>query len=263
MTIYGYTPMLIYAAVVAFVFGTCMGSFLNCMAWRIVNGESVLRGRSHCTSCGHELGARDLIPVLSWLASKGKCRYCGAKVSVRYLITELAFGLITAACLLKFDLTVLSLRNYVFLCILFVLTLTDIDDMTIPDECHIAAAASWLAAEPFIFSGWTDAALHVFAGLLFGGGLFGISLLMDRVMGRDTLGGGDIKLIAVTGLYLGIIGTLFTLIIACIGGLLFNTINKSSEKGKSFPFGPWIAAAAAIMLLFGEPLVSWYSGLLM
>lgn len=262
MTIYGYTPILIYSIVIAFIFGTCMGSFLNCAAWRSVREESFLKGRSHCTTCGHELGLRDLIPVISWLSTKGKCRYCGDKVSVRYPLTEIAFGIITVLCLLRFDLTVLCLRNYVFLCMLFMLTLTDIDDMIIPDECHIVSVIAWIVTAPFIFDGWGAAISHVAAGLVYGGGLLAVSLIMDRIMGRDTLGGGDIKLIAVAGLYLGFVGTLFALIIACIGGLLFNLINKSSEKGGSFPFGPWIAAGTAFMLLYGEPLVNWYVGLL-
>lgn len=263
MSIYGYTPILIYSAAVAFVFGTCMGSFLNCVSWRIVRGESFIKGRSRCTSCGHELGFWDLIPVISWLALGGKCRYCGAKVSARYPLTETAFGIITMLCLLRFDLTLLCLRNYLFLCVLFVLTLTDIDAMIIPDGCHVAAVIIWAAAEPFLSEGWADSMKHVAAGLLFGGGLLAISLILDRMTGRDTLGGGDIKLIAVTGLYLSFIGTLFALMLACIGGLIFNVIvNKSSEKGRAFPFGPWIAAATAIILLYGEPLINWYSGLL-
>ena len=255
--------MLIFFTVVAFVFGTCMGSFLNCAAYRAVRGESFLRGRSRCTSCGHDLAAKDLIPVLSWLSTGGKCRYCGARVSARYPITEIAFGIITVLCLLRFDLTVLCLRNYVFLCVLFVLTLTDIDGMIIPDGCHVIAVAAWILAEPFIFTGWGHVISHVAAGLIFGGGLLGMSLILDRIMGRDTLGGGDIKLTAVSGLYLGIIGTLFMLIIACIGGLLFNLIkSRSSDESAAFPFGPWIAAAAAVMLLYGEPLINWYQNLL-
>lgn len=264
MSIYGYTPLLIYSIIVAFIFGTCMGSFLNCVAWRSVRGESFLKGHSHCTSCGHELGLKDLIPVISWLSTGGKCRYCGAKVSARYPITEIAFGLITVICLLRFDLTVLCLRNYIFLAVLFVLTLTDIDDMIIPDGCHIAAVIAWIAAEPFLFEGWSGVISHVAAGLVFGGGLLAISLVLDRIMGRDTLGGGDIKLIAVTGLYLGLIGNLFALMLACIMGLIFNAITKkSSEEDKAFPFGPWIAGAAAVMLLFGSPLINWYQNLLL
>lgn len=262
ISIYDSTATLVYFAAVAFILGTCMGSFLNCAAWRSVHGESFLKGRSHCTSCGHELAAKDLIPLISWLSTKGKCRYCGAKVSARYPLTELAFGTITVLCLLRFDLTVLCLRNYIFLCVLFVLTLTDIDDMIIPDGCHIVAVIAWVLAEPFLFDGWGGVISHVAAGLVFGGGLLTVSLIMDRIMGRDTLGGGDIKLIAVAGLYLGFIGTLFAMILACIGGLVFNLFNKSSEKGSSFPFGPWIAVAAAFMLLYGEPLINWYLGLL-
>ena len=264
MSIYEFKPILIYSIVVAFIFGTCMGSFLNCVAWRCVRGESFLKGRSHCTSCGHELGFKDLIPVLSWLSTGGKCRYCGAKVSVRYPLTEIAFGLITVICLLKFDLTVLCLRNYIFLAVLFVLTLTDIDDMIIPDGCHIVAVIAWIAAEPFLFDGWKGVISHVAAALIYGGGLLAVSLILDRIMGRDTLGGGDIKLIAVTGLYLGMIGNLFTLMLSCIMGLLFNAIIKrSSDDGdRAFPFGPWIAGAAAIMLLFGDPLINWYQNLL-
>lgn len=264
MSIYEFKPILIYSIVVAFIFGTCMGSFLNCVAWRCVRGESFLKGRSRCTSCGHELGFKDLIPVLSWLSTGGKCRYCGAKVSARYPLTEIAFGLITVSCLLKFDLTILCLRNYIFLAVLFVLTLTDIDDMIIPDGCHIIAVIAWIAAEPFLFDGWKGVISHVAAALIYGGGLLAVSLILDRIMGRDTLGGGDIKLIAVTGLYLGMIGNLFTLMLSCIMGLLFNAIIKrSSDDGdRAFPFGPWIAGAAAIMLLFGDPLINWYQNLL-
>lgn len=262
MSIYENKAFLVYCIVLAFIFGTCMGSFLNCAAWRIVRGESFVKGHSRCPACGHELGLRDLIPVISWMSTKGRCRYCGDKVSIRYPVTEIVFGFVSVACLLEFDLTVLCLRNYIFLAILFLLTLTDIDDMTIPDGCHIAAVITWIAAEPFIFKGWSHVISHVAAGMVFGFGLLAVSLVLDRVMGRDTLGGGDIKLIAVTGLYLGFIGNLFTLMIACFAGLLFNIVTKRTGEDGTFPFGPWIAGAAAVMLLYGEPLINWYQNLL-
>jgi leader peptidase (prepilin peptidase)/N-methyltransferase len=149
---------------------------------------------------------------------------------------------------------------------LFLLTLTDIDEMIIPDGCHIAAIIIWIVAEPFLFKGWMDVISHVAAGIVFGGGLLVISLIMDRILGRDSLGGGDIKLFGVVGLYLGFIGTMFVMVFACLGGLLFNVISrmkkKENEEEKVFPFGPWIAIAAAFMLLYGEPLINWYMGLL-
>ena len=264
MSIYEYEPFLIFAGILAVCFGAVMGSFLNCAALRIVCGESFLKGRSHCPSCGHTLGALELIPVLSWLLQKGRCRACGQKISARYPLTEIIFGLVTLACLLRFDLTVLCLRNYIFLCCLFLLVLTDLEAMIIPDGCHIAAVLAWAGAQPFLFEGWNHVSLQVLSGLLFGGGLLLISLVMDHVLGRDSLGGGDIKLFAVIGLYLGIIGTLFTLMLSCILGLLIHAIAQRGKNGsREFPFGPAIAVSAAGMLLFGEPLIRWYQGFLM
>ena len=261
MSIYEYRPALIFCAAVAAAFGAVMGSFLNCAAWRIARGESFVRGRSRCPGCGHVLTARELIPVFSWLMQRGRCRACGQKVSARYPLTELGFALVTVLCLLRFGLTVLCLRNYVFLCCLFLLTLTDLDAMLIPDGCHIASAVAWVAALPFLFTGWRDVLLHAASALAFGGGLLVLSLVMDRLLGRDSMGGGDIKLFAVVGLYLGFVGTLFSVIIACVLGLLLQALLKRKGGDRAFPFGPAIALSAAAMLLYGEPLVNGYLGL--
>ena len=135
--------------------------------------------------------------------------------------------------------------------------------MTIPDEFHLISAGAWAAALPWAGMSFGRIISHVLAGLLFGGGLLLISLVLDRVLGRESLGGGDIKLMAVTGLYLGIVGTLFALILACILGLAVHGMRKNKDRGTGeFPFGPSISAAAGFMLLFGEPLVQWYLGLL-
>ena len=282
MSVYEYRPFLAFCILLSAIFGAVMGSFLNCAAYRIVRGESFLGGRSRCPSCGHPLTVLELIPVVSWLRQKGKCRWCKAKISVRYLLAEAGFAIITVLCLLRFDLTVLCLRNYGFLCCLFLLTLTDLEDMTIPDGCHIAAVLIWAAAQPFLSSAfgtygdliaalsaasfWKEALKEAFfallPGLFYGGGLLALSLIMDRVMGRDTLGGGDIKLFAVTGLYLGWIGTLFAVMLSCVAGLLFHYFSDRDGKGKAFPFGPWIASGAAVILLFGDPLIRWYQGFL-
>ena len=257
----GSWEIALYGGVLAGVLGAVLGSFLNCAAGRMARGESFLRGRSHCMSCGHELGARDLIPVVSWVLSRGRCRYCGEKVSARYPLTELAFGAITLACLLRFDLTVLGLRNWAFLGCLFCLALVDWESRIIPDGCHVFNLAVWVLALPFLGWSWQQIGLRVLAGVIFGGGLLGISLVMDKLLGRDSLGGGDIKLVAVIGLYLGAVGTLFTVILACVLGLLLAAARRGSEE-KSIPFGPALAAAAGTMLLFGQGPVEWYKALL-
>ncbi|MBR2528839.1 MAG: prepilin peptidase [Blautia sp.] len=261
MSIYDDKTILFFFLILASVFGAIMGSFLNCAAWRLGRGESFITGRSQCPHCGHVLGAAELVPVLSWVFLKGRCRWCKEKVSARYPLTELGFSLLTVVCLLRFDLTPLCFRNYLFLCCLFVLTLTDLDAMVIPDGCLILAALVWLLFCPFLDLTGRDILLHVAAAVVFGGSLLGISLLMDHMLQRDTLGGGDIKLFAVVGLYLGFVATLFALMFACVAGLFYYGLGKK-HGGKEFPFGPWIALGTAVMLLYGEPLVNWYMSFL-
>ncbi len=262
MSVWENRGLMIYCYAVAAVLGAVFGSFLHCAAWRIGHGESVLRGRSHCPRCGHVLGAVDLVPVLSWLFLRGKCRYCGAKIPARYPLAECAFALLTVLCFGRFGLSWLCLRNWIFLCCLFCLTLTDLDCMIIPDSCLLIAVGAWLLALPLTGADWPAVRGSLLAALLYGGGLLGISLVMDRVLGRDSLGGGDIKLFAVLGLYLGVVGTLFATVLACVLGLLFAALRRRrAGAGEAFPFGPSIALAGAVMLLFGGKLVSWYLGL--
>ncbi len=260
LSIWDSRPLLVYCCCVAVIVGACFGSFLNCAAWRIAHGRSFLKGRSVCPSCEHELRAADLVPVFSWLFLKGRCRYCGERIPLRYPLTELAFALLTLLCLLRFDLTVLCLRNWIFLGCLFCLSLVDLEAYIIPDGCLLTALAAYLAALPLLRPGWAAIARGVLAGLLFGGGLLLLSLLMDRILKKESLGGGDVKLFAVIGLYLGLVGTLFTMLLACIVGLLLGLLLR--RGGKPIPFGPAISLAAAFVLLYGDGMINWYLGLL-
>ena len=249
-----------YCLALAAVFGAVMGSFLHCAAYRLVHGGSVLRGRSHCPACGHVLGARDLVPVFSWLALGGKCRYCGGPIHWRYPVSEGAFALVTALCLARLDLTLLCLRDWVLLACLFTLTITDLDDKVIPDVLLVIPAAAWAVTAPFLLSGWREAGLHILAGLVFGGAVLLVSLWMDRRLGRESLGGGDVKLIALLGLYLGFAAALFALVFACVLGLLAVALGK--DRQRAIPFGPALAVAGGGMLLFGGGLAAWYTSLL-
>ena len=126
---------------------------------------------------------------------------------MRYPLTELAFALLTLLCLLRFDLSVLCLRNWIFLGCLFCLSLVDLEAYVIPDGCLLIAAGAWLLALPFLKPGLGEILRAVLAGLAFGGGLLLLSLVMDKLLRRESLGGGDVKLFAVVGLYLGFVGT--------------------------------------------------------
>ena len=261
MSIWEDKGLLIYCCAVAFALGAVFGSFLNCAAWRIAHGESFLKGRSRCPACGHTLGASELVPIFSWIFLRGRCKACHAKISVRYPLTELAFGLLTLLCLLRFDLTVLCLRNWIFLCCLFCLSLVDLENFTIPDGALLIALGAWLAALPFVWEGWAAAGLRVLAGLVFGGGILLLSLLLDKLLKKESLGGGDVKLFAVVGLYLGFTGSLFAMLLSCVLGLGLGAL-RGTKGGKPIPFGPAISLAAAFMLLYGVGLVNWYLGLL-
>ena len=249
-----------YMIALSFLIGIAAGSFLNCAAGRSAKGESFLRGRSRCVSCGHTLKARDLVPLFSYIFQRGRCRYCGVKLSARYPLTELVMGLLSVAVLLRFDITAAALRNWLFICVLFVVTLVDLDTLEIPDACHIIGIGVW-----FIFVWLLPEPLQslkrgLIFGIIFGAGLLLLSLLMDKLLGKESMGGGDIKLIFVCALYLGGSGTLFMLIIACIVGIALSRLQSRDGEGH-FAFGPAIAIAAAMMLFFGEYITNAYTSL--
>ncbi len=248
----------IYFGVVVFLVGLVLGSFLNCAAYRMVRGESFVKGRSHCTACGHVLSAADLVPVVSYILSRGRCRYCGDRISVRYPITELICGVLMTGCYLSSGISVLTVRNMIFVSCLFCLSLVDIEKREIPDGTLIISAVTWAATAYFVYESIRDIIIHVASGFGFGAAFLVISLIMDKVLKKESLGGGDIKLFAVVGLYLGVMPTLFCIMIACITGLLTVVIKKRG----TISFGPFIAVGTYFMLLWGEALSSWYMGLL-
>lgn len=245
--------MEIYFAVVSFIFGLVFGSFLNCWAWRIVHHESVLKGRSHCAVCNHELGALDLVPLFSWIFLKGRCRYCGEKISARYPLVEFICGLYFLSIFLVYGFSIDCLRLLLLGCILLTASLVDLDIMELPDGLMIAAAVTALLRLP----DWKSILLGAFVISV---PVLIISLIMDKVLGKESLGGGDIKLLAVLGMHFGAANMLLLVIIACFVGLIFALIAKKG-KGTQFPFGPMLSAAAWITALFGKNIISYYLSL--
>lgn len=249
-----------YYAVVVFVFGLVFGSFLNCTAMRLVRNEDFIHGHSHCMDCGHELSAIDLIPIISWMLSGGKCRYCKSKISIRYPLTELIFAILWLGIYIKFGLSIEGLRNMILVGCLFTLSIVDIESYEIPDGLLLIGLITWIVTVPFVYNIKTPLIIvhHILAGLVCGGIMLAASLIMDKFLGKESMGGGDIKLYGLMGLYLGYLGSYLLVLVSCIVGLVFAAVTKS----KKIPFGPSIAIAGYIIILAGDFIINWYLSLL-
>ena len=248
----------VYCCAVAALLGACTGSFLGCLAWRTVHGESVLRGRSHCDVCGHTLGVRDLVPVFSYLFSGGKCRYCGAKLSARHVWGEAVSGAVFATLLFRYDISLQTLEGWLLACVLLACAFADLEGYIIPDRFIAAGVvlfAVTLLIEPEPFRRLADGLL---GGVGVGGGLLLLSLYMDKRMKRETLGGGDVKLLFLTGLFFGWKGNLLCLTLACVVGIVWGLAGK--RRGEAIPWGPSIAVGAWITALAGQMFIDWYLG---
>lgn len=255
-----------YLLFLTLLLGLVFGSFGNAWAWRIVHGEKISRGRSHCAECGHVLSALDLIPLFSYLFLRGRCRYCGKKISPRYPIAEAICAAIFLSFVLRYGLTLGALEYCVLGFLLFVLSLVDFDTCIIPDRFLVLGAASFVAFT-VLRSGAIghDLLMGLTGGLALAVPMLLLVLLADHIMKRETMGGGDIKLLFVLGLYTGPAAGLFMIIIACAVGLVFALLpaarGKDAENPRAIPFGPSLAIAAWITLLFSEPFLAWYFGL--
>ena len=230
--------------------GSVMGSFLDCAASRRGTGRSVLKGRSQCDSCGHVLAAWEMIPLVSWPLFRATCRHCGAHIPVECWLAEIfgaaAFATLTLAIGGSWEL----LMWLILAALLLELSLIDARELIIPDGLLIAAAAVRL-----VFWAIEGHALPALGQMAIGAlsvslPLLLLSLLMDKVLGRESMGGGDIKLLAVL---------IFLLLASCLVGIIGGLI--TAKRGKPFPFGPYIALGAFITRLTGGPVISWYLGL--
>ncbi len=270
--------MTIYYGVCVIILGLVFGSFLNCTAMRLVRGEDFVRGRSHCPVCGEELSAIELIPVVSFLIQRGRCRHCHSRISPRYVFAEIAFALLSLGLYLKlvlwgglFDAAQVTIffRDWILAGCLFVVALTDLESFEIHDGVLVFGLVNYLVfcVVELILGNRTffSIGLSVLSGLCIGGVMLLCSLIMDRLLKKESLGGGDIKLFALLGLYLGFFGSYELIILSCILGLLFAGLRKVLVRNasKEFPFGPAIALSGYILLLTEELITGWYLSYLM
>jgi leader peptidase (prepilin peptidase)/N-methyltransferase len=244
---------------VAFVFGLCIGSFLNVCIYRLPLSKSIVHPRSACPKCGHPIRARDNIPVASYLMLRGRCRDCGVSIPVRYPLVELLSGAFAAMAVLKFGATWQGLMMYGVTAALIVITFIDIDHRIIPDLITLPGIPIGLAAS---FGLTHVSPQQSLIGVLVGGGsLFLVAWAYQLITKRDGMGGGDIKLLAMIGAFFGWQGVLFTIFVASLSGTLAGLaliLRSHGGMKLAVPFGPFLAVGALGYLFIGPEIIVWY-----
>jgi leader peptidase (prepilin peptidase)/N-methyltransferase len=258
--------------ITVFLYGLAIGSFLNVLIFRLPREQS-LSGRSGCPHCGSRLGWVDLVPVLSFMFLRGRCRRCRAPISWRYPLVELATGLLALAIIARFGATWTGLLYFGFGAALIVVTFIDLDWKIIPDVITLPGVAIGLVAVIAVHlaarNGLATPALLVtparaLAGAIGGaGGLWLVAAGYRRATGVDGLGLGDVKLAALLGAFLGGGGVFLTVFIAAVAGSLVGMIMIAAGRGSgrtALPFGSFLAPAGLLVLFYGPTIIGWYLG---
>ena len=245
---------------IIFIFGMCIGSFLNVCIYRLPTSKSIADPpRSICPSCNSPIRFYDNIPVLSYIWLKGRCRNCDVPISFRYPMVELMNGIVAMGLLFKFGLSLESLVYFVFISSLLVITFIDLDHQIIPDIITLPGIPMGIVAS---FALPTISFKASALGLLIGGGsLWFVAWAYNLIARRDGMGGGDIKLLAMIGTIIGWKGVIFTIFASSVMGSCIG-ITMMLIKGKNMkyaiPFGPFLSIGAIAYVFFGSQIIAWY-----
>ncbi|MBN2427287.1 MAG: prepilin peptidase [Deltaproteobacteria bacterium] len=252
-------PDAISIYLIVLIFGLIIGSFLNVCIYRIPAGKSIMWPGSHCPSCQNNLRWYHNIPVLSYAVLRGCCSFCGKKISLRYPSVELLTGILFVLVFSRFGLTFASLVYSLFVALLIVITFIDLDLQIIPDVISLPGiVVGFLCSFLIPWLPWTDSLLGIILG---GGSLFLVAAVYKMLTKIDGMGGGDIKLLAMIGAFIGwkaILPVIFiSSMVGCLVGIPLMLL-KGSGTRLAIPFGPFLALGAVIYLLYGKYLIQWY-----
>ena len=246
----GSAPLL---PVFAFLVGACLGSFFNVLIHRLPRGESIVRPSSRCPACGRPIRALENIPIVSFFLLRGRCAGCAGAISPRYPGVEALSGAGFALFAVVDGPGLPLLRDLALFSLLVPIAFIDLDHRIIPDELSLGGIAAGILLSFLPGGDWMGS---LAGGLLGGGILYATAAAYEKVTGREGMGGGDIKLIAMIGAFLGWKGALFTIfcgsLLGVAGGLV--AMRKGEEGLKTaIPFGPYLCAAALLARFLAEP----------
>ena len=252
---------------VLFVFGAVIGSFLNVCIYRIPRNQSIIWPASRCTSCSNPISFYDNIPIFSYLLLRGRCRSCKAKISGRYPLVEALNAFFYLLVFWRYGLAWSSAIYFVFCSALIVITFIDYDFQIIPDRITLPGipiglvTGSFILPDPFLRAtslGLMASVIGAAAGFSF---FYLVAFLSLRILKKEGMGGGDIKLMAMVGAFLGWKAVLLTTFLGSLFGALIGVglmVFRGREKGSLIPFGPFLATGALISLFFGQEILIWY-----
>ena len=248
--------------ILLFIFGMCFFSFLNVVIYRVPKKISFAGGRSFCPSCKNQLKGRDMVPVFSYLFLRGRCRYCGSKISLRYPLVELLGGISAVFCMYCFGnvtdgvfrFSVQPVLIFLFLAVLTAVAFIDLDTMEIPNGLVLAAAVCGLASIPFFPEiSWISRIIGIFS--------VSVPLLVITLLIPGAFGGGDIKLMAACGLILGwqlsYLAAFLAIVTGGIYGIYLLAARKKDRKDH-FAFGPFLCVGMAVSVFWGQAILKWY-----
>jgi len=231
-----------------FIFGAIMGSFFHVVATRLSNEESIISPGSHCPRCNHALSWYENIPIISYILQKGKCRNCHSKIPISYWIVEVVTGLLFSVCYHSFDLTLDLVVALIFVSSLVIVIVSDIEYMIILDEVLIVSTLLIIIVY-IIGLGFEQTAYHIYSAVGAFLAMYTIKILGDKLFKKESLGGGDIKLMFLFGLVLDFSMAICTIFLATFIAFPIALIILFSDKENIIPFGPFLSMAAIIILI--------------
>jgi leader peptidase (prepilin peptidase)/N-methyltransferase len=246
---------------IIFILGLIIGSFSNVCIYRIPKKESIVFPASHCPNCNSTIKAIDNIPLLSYFILKGKCRKCGEKISIRYPIVEFLTGAIYLLIFLIYGRSYQTLIYALLSSALIIISFIDLDEQIIPDEISLPGIIIGFALSFIVpYISYFNSILGIITG---GGIIFLIALVGLAIFKKEAMGGGDVKLSAMIGAFIGwkyiIISLFIGFFIGAIAGILLILL-KIRNRDDLVPFGPFIVLGSLITILWGENILSWYLG---
>ena len=254
-----------------FILGAIAGSFLNVCIVRMPHEKSVVKPRSHCVHCKKQLLWHDNIPFISYVLLRGRCRFCGQKISPRYFLVELMPAVTFVVFYQYFGLTALLPAYLTMVCGFIVATFVDFEHRIIPDEISVGGMAAGLlfsalipelhgmdvGTGSLIWAHFKSLGWSVVGVLVGGGAIYAMGILGDFLFKKESMGGGDVKLMAMVGAFLGWKLAILTFFLAPFFGAVYGIVEKIRTKDTAIAYGPFLVGGALISLFRGDAIIRW------